>query len=218
MSERSNPIDPINSQTAHERRVSKEGLLRAVQNMRPKDARPVFVAISGFGGTGKSTLAAFLSASLKRASVVPIDDFIIGERTQRSTDWATFDRERLTHNVLEPARIGQTIRYQQYNSGEWVQGRGGSWREIEIGQLVIIEGCGILHPSLMPHYDISAWIDCPHDVALESAKRRDRQSGELFENDDTDKLWNEVWGPNDLDFFTTFKPDMLATILVERQV
>lgn len=198
-------------------RVTRDDLLRLIQDLKPKNDRPSFVAISGFGGTGKSTLAESLCTAIDSAVVVPVDDFIIGERTQRSTDWATFDRQRLRRSVLEPARIGQTLSYQRYNSGEWVSGRGGSWRELEIGRLVIVEGCGIIHPLLTPCYDVSAWIDCPHEVALESAKKRDRSETELFGSDDTDQLWNEVWGPNDLDFFNAFKPDELATVLVERQ-
>lgn len=217
MSERTAPDSPTECDTALRPRLSKNELLELIQTLRPVHDRPAFVAISGFGGTGKSTLAESLRTSLEDASVIPIDDFIIGERTQRSTDWATFDRGRLRHDVLDVASIGRPLSYQRYNSGEWAEGRGGTWREVEIGQFVIIEGCGVIHPSLTQYYDASAWIDCTHESALESAKKRDQSEVELFGNDDTDRLWDEVWGPNDLDFFKAFRPDVLATVLVEPQ-
>lgn len=174
------------------------------------------VAISGFGGSGKSTLAAFVASSFDGATVIPIDDFIMGERTQRSADWHTFDRDRLRRDVLEAARLGQHLRYQRFHSGEWAHRQGGSWREVRVGKLLIVEGCGVIHPSLMPYYDFSAWVDCPQAEALKIAKARDRSEPTLFQGDDTTKLWDEVWGPNDKDFFDTFRPDKLADALVER--
>ncbi len=68
------------------RRISKEELVCRIQQIEPLGTKPVFVAISGFGGSGKSTLANFVVEKLESASIIPIDDFIIGERTQRSTD------------------------------------------------------------------------------------------------------------------------------------
>jgi hypothetical protein len=149
--------------------------------------------------------------------VVPIDDFITGERAQRSPDWATFDRHRLKTDVLDVASVDSTLRYRQYNSGEWVSGKGGSWRELQVGRLVIIEGCGIIHPLLTPYYTVSAWIDCPQERALVSAKKRDESETDLFGDDDTSQLWDEVWGPNDRDFYINFRPDQNATVLVEPQ-
>ena len=67
-------------------RISKEELVYHIQQIEPLGTKPVFVAISGFGGSGKSTLANFAVEKLESASIIPIDDFIIGERTQRSTD------------------------------------------------------------------------------------------------------------------------------------
>ena len=118
--------------------------------MEPLGTKPVFVAISGFGGSGKSTLANFVAEKLESASILPIDDFIIGERTHRSADWSTFDRLRLQNEILQRAVTGKTLRYQQYHSGEWISGVGGAWRELSIGKIVIIEGCGVIHPDLMP--------------------------------------------------------------------
>ncbi len=198
--------------------ISKEYLTELLHGLKPHGDSPAFVAISGYGGSGKSTLAFGIGEALRgKATVIPIDDFIIGANDERSGDWRTFDRGRFHYDVIEPARIGRTISYQKYNSGDWVNGRGGDWVEITIGQVVIIEGCGILHPALMPSYEFSAWIDLPQDRALKSAKYRDSSEIELYGDADTDALWDEVWGPNDKDFLDTFRPDLNATLLVEPQ-
>ncbi len=191
--------------------------MQTIQDLQPRDDRPIFVAISGFGGSGKSTLAKEISSKLPSSTVIPIDDFIIGARTERSGDWQTFDRTRLRNDVIEPAHIGKVLKYQKYNSGDWVNNKGGALVEVTIGQVVIIEGCGILHPDLLPYYDCSAWINLSQERALESAKKRDANETELFGDDDTERLWDEVWGPNDREFFATFRPDLRATVLVEPQ-
>lgn len=204
--------------TMSQQRLTREGLIEVIRDAESIGNRPSFVAISGFGGSGKSTLALAVAEALGEATtIVPIDDFIIGARDERSRDWRTFDRERLYREVITPARIGEVLRYQKYNSGDWVNGRGGNQVEITIGQTVLIEGCGILHPSLMDNYNCSAWIDLPQDRALSSAKHRDATEIELFGDDDTATLWDKVWGPNDADFFKTFRPDQNATVLVEPQ-
>ncbi len=199
-------------------RVSKEELIEVIRTIASNKNRPVFVAISGFGGSGKSMLAHAVADALgEETVVVPIDDFIIGARNERSDDWRTFDRQRLRRDVLESAVPGKTLCYQKYNSGDWANNRGGDWREVNAGQIIIIEGCGTLHPSLMPSYDCSAWIDLSQEQALISAKTRDLANIELFGDDDTARLWNDIWGPNDADFFKAFRPDQNATFLVEPQ-
>lgn len=83
------------------------------------------VAISGFGGAGKSTLAAALAAEFEPAAVVSADDFILGQLGERGPDWQSIDRRRLVRTVLEPARRGSPIRYQQY---DWANDRLGEQR------------------------------------------------------------------------------------------
>lgn len=197
--------------------VSRQELIKRLEILEPQSERPVFVAISGFGGSGKSTLAGVISEALGDAVVVPVDDFIVGAREHRSADWGTYDRKRLQRDVLEQARPGEALRYQQYQSGEWANGRGGTWREVNVGRMVIIEGCGIIHPSLMDQYSLAAWIDCSHEQALVSAKQRDVAEVELFKDDDTNLLWDTIWGPNDKAYFDSIRPDLLADVLVEPQ-
>lgn len=188
-------------------RMNADRLVAEIKNTAVGKGSLVFIAISGFGGSGKSTLAQVLQQRLEGAEVVSIDDFIIGPKEQRSTDWHTFDRGRLEREILKSAQTNHALRYQQFQSGVWASKQSGTWRTIYPRNYIIIEGCSVLHPSLMKYYDLSVWINCLPELALDRAKQRDRSEG-----NNQDKLWDEVWAPNDLNYFNIYHPDRLADV------
>ena len=76
--------------------------------------RPLLIAIDGFGGSSKSTLAARLSTALASAFAINIDDFIVKEKfSDLSIDKSALDRHRLERQVLLSASRGEKIQYQQ---------------------------------------------------------------------------------------------------------
>src|SRR5439155_15487243 len=111
---------------------------------------PVIVAISGFGGSGKTTLAEALGNALRDAAVVGVDDFIKGRLNERSEDWSSFDRSRLEKQVLEPVRRGQPARFQRY---DWGRDTLGEWVTLLPPNYLIVAGIGVLHPDLMKYLD-----------------------------------------------------------------
>jgi uridine kinase len=40
-------------------------------------------------------------------------------------------------------------------------------------EVLVLEGCETLHPSLVAHLDLRIWLDTPPEVALERGMRRD---------------------------------------------
>lgn len=187
--------------------MNTDELIKAIIGLKKSPNQLVIIGISGFGGAGKSTLANLLKQQLGGAEVVPIDDFIIGPKDQRSSDWATFDRPRLIAEILEVARPNKVIKYMQYQSGVWANNLKGKPREIKPSRYLIVEGCSVIHPILTKYYDLSVWVDVPLDVATAQAKARDSS-----QTNNQDKLWDEVWNPNDLDYFNQFRPDWLADV------
>lgn len=95
--------------------MSFDEFIEFIRSTVPIGETPIVVAISGFGGSGKSTLAAKISKHVQSVSVVPIDDFIKGKRTDCSDDWSTFDRPRLILDILTKLRIGQKLCYRNIN-------------------------------------------------------------------------------------------------------
>src|SRR5439155_20568816 len=126
---------------------------------------------------------------------------------ERSEDWSSFDRSRLEKQVLEPVRRGQPARFQRY---DWGRDTLGEWVTLLPPKYLIVEGIGVLHPDLMKYLDYGIWIDVPLEVAVRNGKARDRSRG-----NDHDQLWDEVWGPNDRDYFDAFRPDRLASEVMQ---
>ena len=185
-------------------------VLELIQNLELPAGRPALVAISGFGGSGKTTLAQQLKDKLGDAEVISIDDFVSDELCERSEDWTGFDRERFRQQVLEPARNGESIRYDIYDFG---QRQFTERRSVRDTRFLLLEGCSIFHPDLMPYYDLSVWIDCPLEIATERGIKRDRAQAphqdELWHTAH-EALWRTVWMPNEQDFFTKYQPACLA--------
>ena len=185
-------------------------VLELIQNLELPASRPALVAISGFGGSGKTTLARQLKDKLGDAEVISIDDFVSESLCERSEEWACFDRARFRRQVLEPARNGESIRYEVYDFGlHQVTER----RSVGDTKFLLLEGCSIFHPDLMPYYDVSIWRDCPLEIATERGIKRDQAQAphqdEIWHTAH-EALWRTVWMPNEQDFFTKYQPAHLA--------
>jgi uridine kinase len=178
-------------------------LLRAVARLPPTATRPCIIAISGFGGAGKTTLASTLKEHLKDAQTVSIDSFSTHE-WRRNEDWDNFDRDRFIREVLEPARVN---RFPLVFAHEpWPGHVAEPAARIPRAKFLIVEGCSILHPALLGYYDYKIWVDCD----LQEATRRGMWRDRYVHNDEQDHYWQTIWMPNDRDFFNKYRPDNLA--------
>jgi uridine kinase len=180
-------------------------ILHAILSIKKPDERPLIIAISGFGGSGKSTLAADLKAKMEHAEIISLDAFGIDQLSGRSNDWANFDRKRLQEQVLEPAKSGEDVRYEEYDfKTNTIVG----WQSVPASVYLIVEGCSCIHPDLLSYYDFTIWVDCPLDQATERGIARDLKWGY-----DSKDLWHSTWMPNEKDFYDKFRPDQQADFL-----
>jgi len=163
---------------------------------------PVVVAVCGYGGAGKSTLAERIRAHFgpDTTCVVGVDqlygDKPMGPGILDQTNWP------LLIEVLEAVRRGGRVRF----TGKDSSGAPVPFDE-DPPRLLVVEGVKLLQPRLMPLFDTSIWIDCPHPVALRRAKARDRAQGE---GDAAIAEWDTHWGPIDARYFAKYRPDLLA--------
>ena len=163
------------------------------------------VAISGFCGAGKSTLAGRVSGEFNNAPVVSIDDFVCQPNGHRSANWAAYDRDAFKEIILRQAKASSCITYMQFKPGVYASGNAGVKRTISIKNLLIVEGVSIFTKELMPFYDISLWIDTSLEQAGEQMTMR-----MVSEGKGNLAFVKEVWGPNDRDFYNLHHPDMLS--------
>lgn len=167
------------------------------------------VAISGFAGAGKSTLARALVDRVPATARVRVDDFLDPARShRRSPDWDGVDRARLRAELLDPFAAGETDL--AFRPWDWERGRLGGQVPFGPADRLVVEGIGILHPDLLDLFALTIWIAAEPDDALARGLARDRLLGR-----DHASLWHEVWVPNDRDFAARFAPERLADVVVD---
>lgn len=177
--------------------ASVEDLAERIEVLRRTRPRTV-VAISGYGGSGKSTLAKTL-AGREGCTRLRGDDFLDPVRShQRSTDWDGVERTRMRHEVLEPFSKGERVRFQPF---DWHTRALGPATELPDADVLLVDAIGILHPDLEGCFDLSIWVDVDLETAGRRGRERDRRNGH-----DHDRLWTEVWLPNDRDFADRYDP------------
>lgn len=169
--------------------------------------RPTLIAIEGFGGSGKSTIANSLAEILGNAFIISIDDFIVKEKlTESSWDSGVFDRVRLEQQVLAPIADNQSASYQKL-----------IWQTNQLSELVavpnvdylIIEGISSYHPDIEKYYNYKIWIDTPIDIANKRGHARDGSS-------ENAQYW-ELWSKNDLTYQQKYHPELVADFVIENR-
>lgn len=170
-----------------------------------KPTQPILIAIEGFGGSGKTTIANQLKTILGDAYVISIDDFIIKEKVIATTSWEKdgFDRDRLEQQVLIPATTGQPIRYQQLI---WQTNSLSDPIEVPTVKYLIIEGISSYHPNIEKYYDYKIWIDTP----MEIAKKR----GHAREGSHENAQYWDLWADNDLKYKAKYHPEQRADFVI----
>ena len=133
------------------------------------------IALDGRGGAGKSSLARSVVAALPGAVHVEFDWFHLPQAQVRGSE--RYDCSRLASEVLEPFRVGQReFEFKRYNWG-YLSGAPDGFADepIRLGgvEVIVLEGCGVLNPELVPLYDLRVWLDTAPEESLARGVRRD---------------------------------------------
>ena len=182
-------------------------IIETIENLR-RHSPAVVVGVSGFAGSGKSTLTRRLAASIEGSARIRGDDFLDPHRShQRSSDWDGVERIRLRREVLDPFRQGRPGQFRRF---DWSTRQLGPPEPIPHAQVLLVDGIGLFHPELDGVFDFAIWVDLDPGTATERGKARDRELGRNH-----DRLWDEVWVPNDRDFLARFDPRATADLLFD---
>lgn len=170
---------------------------------------PKIIAVSGFGGSGKTTYAELLGEVLM-APVVGVDSFQQEDMFDSEYRlWEVMDFLRLEKEVLEPFTNGATtITYHHYDS---TYDNASEEKTFTHKGTLVVEGVGLLRPELLKYFSLSIWLDCPLDVATARGKKRDR---EVHKNPH-DEEWDGIWYQNELQCLEAFRPGEVADIIVQ---
>ena len=170
-----------------------------------KNKRHVIIGITGFGGSGKSRLADRLRDyfGINDNQIVRIDNLYgpnpKGPSIFDQSDWT------LIEHILKDSSTGRRIKYRgRDHKGKIL------YFDEDLPRIVIFEGIRLLQPKFNQYFDVSVWIDCPQDFAIERAKTRDRSQGE---DEETVGGWDTDCGPKDRKYYDTYRPDQLANFI-----
>jgi uridine kinase len=179
---------------------------------RAQDRKHFFIALSGFGGSGKSTTADALSKSLEDAQTIHLDDFIVDRLSKRSENWDGFEWSRLIEQILKPITEGADI--VEYGIYSWESNGVGETRKTILPKYVILEGVGLIRDDLKKYFDVTIWIDVPLVTATGRGKRRDVEEYKVPHHAE---LWDTIWTPNDADYFRKYEPNKKADFLLKNE-
>ena len=155
------------------------------------DAGVVLVGIGGHGGAGKSTLASMIPG----AQVVSTDEFWTG---------ASFDIDRLAHEVVGPIARDEPARFESY---DWSRRQKRGFRTIEPTGIVVVEGVCALHRALRESYAVRIWVEAPYDVRLARGIARDGEAAR--------STWVDVWMPSEERYVQRDDPASCAHLVID---
>ena len=151
--------------------------------------RPVVLGVGGCSGSGKTTLARELADQLD-AVLFPLDFYYrdLAHLSRAERDRYNFDHpDSLEHELI--VRDVQTLRNNHFinrpnydfNTHSRVEG---VTDHVEPKDFLIVEGILALHyADLQPLYDLTVYVDAPHDVCLMRRIHRDvRERGRTEES------------------------------------
>lgn len=149
-------------------------VLLKIKNLR----KPAVISIDGRCGSGKTSLASLIK-TLFDCNVFHIDDYYL-PLSQRKPDWeqlpaGNIDLLRFKNEVLEPLRLGETVKYRPYDccTGEFK-----AYEAYAPKELNIIEGSYSQHTMLSDYYDLKIFLTSSKDV---QAKRLIEREGDYYE-------------------------------------
>jgi uridine kinase len=163
----------------------------------------VIVAISGHGGSGKTTLAAKLAEEfdVTNDQIVHIDALHAANYMQIKDIYQQHDWKTLA-DLLTRARSDERL---NYPTRDW-KGNAGNV-DVTRPRVVIVEGIRLIRPDLMPLFDVTVWIDCPAETAAARAIERNREQGD---SDEEINLWYTKWVPEAKRYEADAQPHKIA--------
>jgi len=189
-------------------------LLSTIQQHPHYLKKPIFVALDGRSGSGKSWLSTRLADSLAHSSTFPCDaaviegdDFYSGGSKKTWDSRSVADNSTRTINWREQQRVLQTLVETGNATWEAFDWQSPEWdsderplmkppRQAKLEQLVILDGVYSSREELSEFFDIR--------VLLEVSETRRRQQLLARESDYDDYYnWNKLWDAAEAYYFDT---------------
>ena len=184
--------------------MAKTQIIETIQKLK----KPFIVAISGFGGSGKSTFANLLASEI-HVPIIGVDNFFNTTERPSYERWDIYDFERLEHEVIKPFLSGRT--FLSYRAFDWEKNELTEVKTTHVDEVLIVEGVGLFRHELMNYFSYTIWIECPIEIAIERGKKRDRDKYGVSQ----DENWDGIWRDNDMQCYREFDPMKNAECVIK---
>ncbi|WP_169738898.1 hypothetical protein [Jiangella gansuensis] len=144
--------------------LTLDALASRIRAIPPRRGPTTVVALDGPAGSGKTTLAAQLSARLDDAPVVHMDDLYPG------WDGLAAAARTVADEVLLPLAAGRQARYRRW---DWYADAYAEWVDVPPAPTLLVEGCGSGSTPGAAALAMIIWLDAPHDVRQARGFARD---------------------------------------------
>lgn len=182
----------------------KNDLAKRIFDKLPKNGKYYLVAIDGRGGSGKTTLADYVTKLLPDFLLINGDDYF--EPDDSTIAWGSFNEERFFSDVIKPLREqATTLKYKPY---DWHSVPHITEKVLQIKKGVVMERSGSFAFDL--DWDFKIWVETPKDIAGERGLIRDAMPREQ-----SIRQWEEVWQPKEDAHFNKVKPLETADIVID---
>jgi uridine kinase len=161
-----------------------EAIRRAREHVPPR--RCALIAVSGIDASGKGYLTARLAASLAargvRAAVLGVDGWLNLPSVRFDPDRpgeAFYERgirfDEMFARLVVPFRDGRSIDLVADHADETATAYRPHTYAFGDTDIILLEGVFLLKHAWRAHYDLSFWVDCSFETALERAVRRGQE-------------------------------------------
>ncbi len=158
---------------------------------------PGWVAVDGFGASGKTTFAATLVAAVPGAQLVHLDDFA----RPGTPGWR---RDLFVEALLSPLLAGQPARYRTW---DLVADVPTGWAEVQPGRPVVVEGVSVTDQRVPVPWDVVVWVHAERELRHARARRRDGEA--LW------PTWRDEWIPSEDAWARSQRPRERADLVVD---
>ena len=184
--------------------------------------RSVLVAISGIDGCGKGYIAAKIFDLLKtkelNAVVINGDGWLnLPKRRFNSHNPAehfylnAFRFEEMFTQLIIPLRDRRSITIEVNFVEETAKDYRKHLYEFKDVDVILLEAIYLLQPAFISYYDLSFWIDCSFETALERALARGQEG---LPHEETIKAYQTIYFPAQEIHFQKDNPQSLATAII----
>jgi uridine kinase len=205
-----------------------EVVLRSILDTRRSiDARrAVLTAVTGIDGCGKGYVAARIVDAIRaqgcRAAAVNVDGWLNlpYKRFEASHPAEHFYLhairfDEMFSQLVLPLRDCRSVRVE----ADYVEETAARYRrhiyEFDAIDVVVLEGIYLLKTAFQAHYDVSIWIDCTFETALERAMARAQEG---LSPEDTIRVYQTIYFPAQEIHFKRDNPRAAATLIVNNDV